>query len=87
MYNSVIRHKIKCLCTLKRIYNNHTTEATKLKVTKLQDELQLLIAEAKSEYESNLAYAHSNSNKIFQYISSIRGHDCYPTQMFYCDEK
>ena len=66
-YNFVICHKIKCLRTLKRKHNNHPTDATKLKVTKLQDELQLLIAEAKSEYQSNLAltYAYSNSYKIF----------------------
>ena len=60
-----------------------------LKVTNLQEELQSTIAEAKSEYESNLAltYAHTNNNKIFQYISSIKGHDCHPNQMFYNDKQ
>ena len=56
-----------------------------LKVASLQEELQSMIAEAKSEFESNLVltYAHTNSNKIFQYISSIKGHDRLPNQMFH----
>jgi len=42
-----------------------------LKITNLQEELQsAIIAEAKSQYESNLAltYAHNNNNKIFQLL-------------------
>ena len=60
-----------------------------LKATNLQEELQSMIAEAKSEFESNLAltYAHTNNNKIFQYISNIKGHDRHPNQMFYNNKK
>ena len=88
-FNSTIRHKIKCLGTLKRKHNRHPTNNTMLKVTNLQEELQSMIAEAKSEFESNLAltYAHTNNNKIFQYISSIKGHDRHPNQMFYNKKK
>jgi len=47
----------------------------KLKVANLQQELQVMIAQAKSDYEFKLTlnYAHTNSSKIFQYISSIKG--------------
>ena len=88
-FNSTTHHKIKCLHTLKRKHNRHPTNNTMLKVTNLQEELQSTIAEAKSEYESNLAltYAHTNNNKIFQYISSIKGHDCHLSLMFYNDKQ
>ena len=60
-----------------------------LEVTNLLEELQSMIAEAKSKYESNLAltYAHTNNNKIFQYISSIKGHDRHPNLIFYNDKQ
>ena len=47
-----------------------------------------MIAEAKSDYESSLAsnYAHMNNNKIFQYISSIKGRESFPAKMYYNDE-
>ena len=42
------------------------------------------MAQAKSDYESQLVlnFAHSHNNKIYQYISSIRGQANLPTQMF-----
>ena len=47
-----------------------------------------MIAEAKSDYESSLAsnYAHMNNNKIFQFISSIKGRESFPAKMCYNDE-
>ena len=41
------------------------------------------MTQAKSDYESQLVlkFAHSHNNKIFQYISSIRGQGNIPTQM------
>jgi len=73
-FNSTIRHKINCVRTLIRQLNNHPTES---KRTVLQRELQQMIARAKSDYKTNLAltYAHSNTNRIFQYISSIKDQD------------
>ena len=69
-FNSTICHKIKCLHSLRRKYTNHPIDSTKVKLTNLQVELQLMITEAKSEYKSNLAlaYAHSNNSRIFQYV-------------------
>ena len=57
----------------------------KAKVTNLQNELQQLIVQAKSDYETRLVfnYAHTDSNKIFQYISSIKGRETYPVNMTY----
>ena len=48
-----------------------------------------MITEAKSEYKSNLAlaYAHYNDSRIFQYISSIKDNDRYPTPIFYNDKQ
>jgi len=87
-FNSTIRHKIKCLCTAKRQFARHPTEENKCKVDDLQRELQQKINDAKHDYESNLAlnYAHSNSNKIFQYISSIKGRENFPAKMYYIDK-
>jgi len=87
-FNSQIRHKIKCLCTSKRQLKRHPTERNRLKVTNLQTDLQLTISKAKSDFESNLAlnYANSNNNKIFQYISSIKGRENFPAEMCYNDE-
>ena len=47
-----------------------------------------MIIEAKANYETNLAfsYAHTNSNKIFQYISSIKGRENFPANMTYNDD-
>ena len=69
-FNSDIRHKIKCLHTLKRKYINHPTDNTKVELTNLRVVLESMITEAKSDYKSNLAlaYAHSNNSRIFQYI-------------------
>ena len=66
----------------------HPTERKRLKVEDLQRELQQMITEAKYDYETNLAlnYAHSNSNKIFKYISSIKGRESFPAKMHYINE-
>jgi len=82
-FNSHIRHKINCLRTLKRKSLKHPSETNKLKVKHLEDELQQIITAAKLDYESHLVYnfALTNSNKIFRYISSIRGQDGLPSLM------
>ena len=87
-FNSEIRHKIKCLRTSKRQLKRQPSERKRLIVTNLQTKLQLTISKAKSDFESNLAlnYAHSNNNKIFQYISSIKGREHFPAKMCYNDE-
>jgi len=55
----------------------------KLKVANLQQELQVMIAQAKSDYEFKLKlnYANTNSNKNFQYISIIMGCEHFPVQV------
>ena len=82
-FNSHIRHKINCLRTLKRKSLKHPSETNKLKVKHLEDELQQIITAAKLDYESHLVYnfALTNSNKIFRYISLIRGQDGLPSLM------
>ena len=54
-FTPFIRHKIKCLRTQKRKYEN-PTELNKSKVDKIASELQSVMAEAKSDYESNLIF-------------------------------
>ena len=84
-FNVSIRHSLR---TSKRQLAKYPTESKRLKVANLQSELQLMIAEAKSDYESSLAsnYAHMNNNKFFQYISSIKGRESFPAKMCYNDE-
>jgi len=74
-FNSNVHHKIKCLRTAKKQHARHPTESKRLKVIDLQRELQQMISDAKHDYESNLAlnYAHNNNNKIFKYMSIIKG--------------
>ena len=84
-FTSIIQHKVKCLHTLRRRYEKHPTELNKSKDDKTAIELQLVMTKAKSNYESNLIlkFAHTHHNNIYQYISSIKGQDNFPTQMFY----
>jgi len=76
-----------CLRTSKTQLARHPTERKRLKVFSLQNDLQLSTAKAKSDYESNLAlnYTHTNNNKIFQYIFSIKGRENFPAKMHYND--
>ena len=47
-----------------------------------------MISDAKHDYESNLAlnYAHNNNNKIFKYMSSIKGRENFPAKMYYTND-
>jgi len=83
-FTSPIRHKINCV---RRQLNNHFTESKRLKLMSPQSELQHMIVRAKFDYENNFVptYAHSNNNRIFQYVSSIKGQDHYPFAMSYND--
>jgi len=47
-----------------------------------------MISDAKHDYESNLAlnYAHNNNNKIFKYMSSIKGREKFPAKMYYMND-
>ena len=64
----------------------YPTERKRLKVVNLQNDLQLTIAKAKSDYESNLAlnYTHTHNEKN-QYFYSIKGRENFPAKMYYCD--
>ena len=81
-FTPIIQHKVKCLHTLRRRYEKHPTELNKLTVNKTVIDLQLAMTEAKSNYESNLLIA-THHNKIYQYITNVKGEDNFPTQMFY----
>jgi len=43
-------------------------------------------AEAKVQYESNLVLTYTQTEN-FQYISSIKGYNHHPSQMFYHDKQ
>ena len=76
-FNSNVRHKIKCLRTAKKLHARHPTESKRLKVIDLQRELQQMISDAKHDYESNLALNYAHNNKIFKYMSSIKGRETF----------
>ena len=84
-FTPTVRHKVKCLCTLKRRLSVHSTEQIKQKIANLESKLQQSMVQAKSDYESQLVlnFAQSHNNKIFHYISSIRGQPNLPAQMFH----
>ena len=47
-----IRHKLHCVHTLRRQCTSHPTENNKAKLKNIEHDLQLLMNEAKSSYES-----------------------------------
>jgi len=80
-----IRHCLNCLRTLRRKFIKHPTEQVALKISTLENDLNLQMARAKSDYETNLinTYAPKNATKIYQYINSITGQNNIPTTVNY----
>ena len=49
-----IRHRLNCLRTLRRKFIKHPTKHVALKISTLENDLNLQMARAKSDYETNL---------------------------------
>ena len=73
-FTPIIRHKVKCLHTLRSRYEKHPTDLNKLKVDKTAIELQLAMTEAKSNYESNLIFKFVLSYPSQQNLSIYHKH-------------
>ena len=69
-FTPAIKHRLNCIHSLRRKYKKKPTDTLKLKLQAEEDNLQALIVEAKSDYESKLIsnYASSNNNLIYKYI-------------------
>ena len=75
-FTPTIRHKLNAFVHLKEDFLYvHPTGQTKQKIDNIESQLQQSMAQAKVDYEFHLVlnFAHSHNNKIFQYVSSIRG--------------
>ena len=83
-FTPTIKHRLNCIRSLRRKYKEKPTDTLKLKLQAEEDNLQALIVEAKSDYESKLInnYASSNNNLIYKYISSLTKSDGLPQQMY-----
>ena len=82
-FTPTIKHRLNCIHSLRRKYKKNPSNNLKLKLQAEEDNLQALIVEAKSDYESNLIsnYASGNNSLIYKYISSLSKSDCLPSQM------
>ena len=83
--NPDIWHHIKCLRTFRRKYNNHPTEHNLANLEQSQQQLQLKISAAKSDYEHNLVseFANNNNSKIYKYIRNLTNSASIPSTMFH----
>ena len=81
-FNSDIRHHINCLRSLRRKFNNNSTEYNKNKLETSQNLLQAKISNAKMTYESNLVTTSDNS-KIYKYIRGFTKSKSIPSTMYH----
>ena len=88
-FNSSIRHQLHCIHTLRRKHTKQPTTSNKIKLDTVEHELQQLMIQEKANYENKLinSHAYSNSNKIFRYISNLKGHSNLPAEMCYGELK
>ena len=84
-YNSEIRHRLKCLCTLTRKNKKKPTLQSQLKQEAYEKDLLTKMMYAKIDFERNLlsSYQSSKTNRIFKYIHKITGHRAIPTTITY----
>ena len=84
-FNSSIRHRIKCLNTLRRKCNKHPTATIRTKIEESEKSLQAEISKAKIDYEANLvsSCANNSNNKIYQYIKYITKTSSIPQTLFH----
>ena len=60
--------RLNCLHTLRRKFIKHPTEHVALKISTLENDLNLQMAHAKSDYEANLINTYAPKNAIQKYI-------------------
>ena len=84
-FNSVIRHKLCCIHTLRCKHTKHPIVHNKVKLDQVETNLQQLMVKEKDNYEAQLIhnYSHCNNYKIFHYISTLKGHTNLPVKMCY----
>jgi len=82
-FTPIIRHQLNCVHSLRRKYKKNPTDSKLQKLQAAESNLQALMAEAKSDFESNLIHNFANRNHqlIFKYISSLTKKDCFPQSM------
>ena len=88
-FNSSVRHQLHCTHTLRRKHTKKPTAFSKSKLNAAEHELQQLMIQAKANYEYKLIATHSysNNNKVFQYISNLKGYSNLPEEMCYGELK
>ena len=82
-FNSVIRHRINCIHTLRKRCLQHTTPYNHSKLKNLENLLQKYLIAAKSTYEKNLIELCSKgqSCKKFKYLRSLSSLGSIPTSV------
>jgi len=81
-FTPAIKHRLNCVHSLRKKCKKKPSDNLKLKLQAEEDNLQVLITEAKSEYEAKLINNYSaNNNLIYKYISSLSKIDGFPPQM------
>ena len=89
-FNSDIRHQPKVRRTLQRSLNCHSSNFKKDKLTKLENNLQMDMVSAKTNYETSLIHLSTSESKsksaIYKYIRSLCKVDTLPLSM-HLDDK
>ena len=79
-FTPTLRHNLKCVHTLRRSYHSAPSQSKKVKLESAEVNLQHLMSESKSLYETALIqkFCTSNHAHIYQYISSLKKQSVLP---------
>ena len=82
-FTSNLRHNLNCVRRLRRSYRSAPTQTKKIKLEAAENNLQYLMSESKSHYETSLIqqFSASNNTRIYQYISSLKKQSTLPGTM------
>ena len=82
-FTSTIQHKLNCVQSFRKKVKAHSTGPNISALAKAENSLQHEITSSKQAYKAELInqFEHSNSNKIFNYISSLTNTRGFPEAM------
>ena len=82
-FTSSIRHNLNRTRSFRKAYRNAPTQTNRNKLEEAEKKLQILMKEAKLNYEATLVqqFSYSNNSRIFQYISSLKKQSTLPLTM------
>ena len=79
-----IRHHLHIVHSLRKAYRKHPSPSNSNKLASAEQQIQILMSEAKLEFEDHLVatFAHNNSSKIYSYIRTLSRNSGLPPVMY-----